>query len=122
MTETTSYAVAYDGDTEKLRQIIDEVGARHPGVRIRLDLPAEAAPADTPYTCDCGWSITPTDHETFTAAIVEHERTHEQAQGSTDTAPVPSRPATAGERCTCGRPATVVYQTETFGDVPHCGD
>ena len=120
MTETTSYAVNYDGDTELLRQIIDEVGAHHPGVRIRLDIPT-SAPADTPYTCDCGWTITPTDHEAFTAAVVEHERGHERAQGLIDTPPVPSRPATADERCTCGRPATVVYETEAFGDVPHCG-
>jgi hypothetical protein len=32
-----------------------------------------------------------------------------------------SRPARAGERCTCGRSAVVVYETARFGDVPHCG-
>jgi hypothetical protein len=26
-----------------------------------------------------------------------------------------------GERCTCGRPAAVVYITEKFGDVGYCG-
>jgi hypothetical protein len=31
------------------------------------------------------------------------------------------RPARADERCTCGRTATVVYLTATFGEVPYCG-
>lgn len=31
------------------------------------------------------------------------------------------RPARAGEVCTCGLPATVVYLTESFGEVPYCG-
>nr|MDT0658014.1 hypothetical protein [Micromonospora sp. DSM 115978] len=31
------------------------------------------------------------------------------------------RPARAGETCTCGRRAVVVYRTERFGDVGHCG-
>jgi hypothetical protein len=31
------------------------------------------------------------------------------------------RPAEPGELCTCGRPARVVYLTERFGEVGHCG-
>lgn len=31
------------------------------------------------------------------------------------------RPALSGETCSCGLPASVVYETEKFGDVPHCG-
>lgn len=31
------------------------------------------------------------------------------------------RPARPGEKCSCGRPATVVYITERFGDVGYCG-
>ncbi|MGI8710759.1 MAG: hypothetical protein ACR2LA_07195 [Acidimicrobiales bacterium] len=31
------------------------------------------------------------------------------------------RPARTGERCTCGRPATVVYRTDRFGEVGWCG-
>lgn len=35
--------------------------------------------------------------------------------------PTQERPARPGERCTCGRPAVVVYLTEDFGEVPYCG-
>ena len=31
------------------------------------------------------------------------------------------RPASAGERCTCGRQATVVFVTEAWGEVGWCG-
>jgi hypothetical protein len=31
------------------------------------------------------------------------------------------RPAAPGEVCTCGRPAVIVYVTEQFGEVGHCG-
>jgi hypothetical protein len=31
------------------------------------------------------------------------------------------RDARPGEACECGRPATVVFVTEPFGDVPYCG-
>ncbi len=31
------------------------------------------------------------------------------------------RPAEAGELCTCGRPAVVVYVNEEYGDVGYCG-
>lgn len=31
------------------------------------------------------------------------------------------RPAAGGELCTCGRQAVIVYQTEEYGDVGHCG-
>lgn len=31
------------------------------------------------------------------------------------------RPARPGETCTCGRPATLVYFTAQFGEVPYCG-
>jgi hypothetical protein len=31
------------------------------------------------------------------------------------------RPSRPGELCTCGRPATVVFLTEMFGEVGHCG-
>lgn len=32
-----------------------------------------------------------------------------------------TRPPEPGEVCECGRPASIVYVTERFGDVPHCG-
>jgi len=31
------------------------------------------------------------------------------------------RYAEPGERCTCGRPAVVVWKTERFGEVGDCG-
>jgi hypothetical protein len=31
------------------------------------------------------------------------------------------RPAEPGERCTCGRQAVVVFQTDTFGQTGWCG-
>jgi hypothetical protein len=31
------------------------------------------------------------------------------------------RPAAAGERCTCGRPAIVVYLGSVFGPTGYCG-
>lgn len=31
------------------------------------------------------------------------------------------RPPEDGEKCTCGRPAVIVYVTENFGDVGYCG-
>lgn len=31
------------------------------------------------------------------------------------------RPAKPGEKCTCGRPAVLVYVTEKWGDVGYCG-
>jgi hypothetical protein len=31
------------------------------------------------------------------------------------------RPGESGERCTCGRKATVVFQTESRGEVGWCG-
>jgi hypothetical protein len=32
-----------------------------------------------------------------------------------------TRPAQAGELCTCGRQAVTVIPTEQYGDVGHCG-
>lgn len=32
-----------------------------------------------------------------------------------------TRPAEAGERCTCGRPATQVFITEQWGETGYCG-
>ena len=37
------------------------------------------------------------------------------------TPPTTQRPARPGERCTCGRPAVIVYITERFGEVGYCG-
>jgi hypothetical protein len=34
---------------------------------------------------------------------------------------VRERRAEPGERCTCGRPAIVVYTTDTFGETGYCG-
>lgn len=31
------------------------------------------------------------------------------------------RPAAPGERCTCGRPAIVVYITDDYGPIGFCG-
>lgn len=35
--------------------------------------------------------------------------------------PIERRPARPGEICSCGRPATVVFITAEYGDVPFCG-
>lgn len=48
----------------------------------------------------------------------------ETATHQDDTRPVPygaDRRAVPGERCTCGRPAVVVFVTERFGEVGYCG-
>lgn len=31
------------------------------------------------------------------------------------------RPARPGETCTCGKPATIVFMTEQWGETPYCG-
>lgn len=31
------------------------------------------------------------------------------------------RPGQPGEKCTCGRPAVLIYRTESFGEVGDCG-
>ena len=33
-----------------------------------------------------------------------------------------TRDAEPGEFCECGRPATIVYVTSTYGDVASCGE
>ena len=37
------------------------------------------------------------------------------------TDPTAWRPAYEGERCDCGQPASTVFVTERWGDVPYCG-